>query len=199
MSKARRIEGAEAFAQELMKLCYGQGFNIATREDAFVPDSFCVWHRAEVIDFYDTLVLLVGGYMNHVESLWLSDSYNPEAEYIDLAKRVMDYMGTTKLFIEEGEGESTSKEWGTIRYVYNEVEYEDQMAAQKAWLDDLDKGERNGRVVPWLVCPECGRDVELRNFTNTCECGADYNFNGTRLAPRSQWGEETGENWQDCY
>ena len=45
----------------------------------------------------------------------------------------------------------------------------------------------------------CGRHVTLANFTNTCECGADYNSSGQALAPRSQWGEETGEHWTDCY
>ncbi len=45
----------------------------------------------------------------------------------------------------------------------------------------------------------CGREVVLANFTNTCECGADYNSSGQRLACRSQWGEETGEHWTDCY
>ena len=40
----------------------------------------------------------------------------------------------------------------------------------------------------------CGQDLECDGFTNTCPaCGADYNWNGQRLAPRSQWGEETGE------
>ena len=34
-------------------------------------------------------------------------------------------------------------------------------------------------------------------FTNTCLCGADYNMSGQRLAPRSQWGEETGETADD--
>lgn len=43
----------------------------------------------------------------------------------------------------------------------------------------------------------CGREVLLRGFTNTCECGADYNISGQRLAPRSQWGEETGESVAD--
>ena len=43
----------------------------------------------------------------------------------------------------------------------------------------------------------CGRKVWCEGFTNTCECGADYNWNGTRLAPRSQWGEETGETADD--
>ena len=40
----------------------------------------------------------------------------------------------------------------------------------------------------------CGQTLECDGFTNTCPvCGADYNWNGTRLAPREQWGEETGE------
>ena len=41
---------------------------------------------------------------------------------------------------------------------------------------------------------DCGREVYLHGFTNTCECGADYNMSGQRLAPREQWGEETGES-----
>ena len=40
---------------------------------------------------------------------------------------------------------------------------------------------------------QCGQEVELFSFTNTCKCGRDYNMSGQRLAPRSQWGEETGE------
>ncbi len=43
----------------------------------------------------------------------------------------------------------------------------------------------------------CGKEVSLSNFTNTCECGADYNSSGQLLAPRSQWGEETGETAAD--
>lgn len=45
----------------------------------------------------------------------------------------------------------------------------------------------------------CGREVELANFTNTCDCGVDYNSAGQQLADRSQWGEETGEHWSECY
>jgi hypothetical protein len=57
---------------------------------------------------------------------------------------------------------------------------------------------RNGRHEPAVgECEVCGRDVELRGFTNTCDCGADYNMSGQRLAPRSQWGEETGEHISD--
>ena len=44
---------------------------------------------------------------------------------------------------------------------------------------------------------ECGHKVELLEFTNTCVCGRDYSFGGSLLAPRSQWGMETGESHQD--
>jgi hypothetical protein len=43
----------------------------------------------------------------------------------------------------------------------------------------------------------CGGEVMLYGFTNTCNCGRDYNMNGQELAPRSQWGEETGESYSD--
>ena len=44
----------------------------------------------------------------------------------------------------------------------------------------------------------CSSHFELSGFTNTCpECSADYNWAGQRLAPREQWGEETGEHWAD--
>jgi hypothetical protein len=43
----------------------------------------------------------------------------------------------------------------------------------------------------------CGRNVECPAFTNTCECGRDYNWAGQLLAPRSQWGEDTGETAAD--
>jgi hypothetical protein len=42
-------------------------------------------------------------------------------------------------------------------------------------------------------CNHCGEEVILDRFTCTCECGVDYNGFGQELAPRSQWGEETGE------
>lgn len=43
----------------------------------------------------------------------------------------------------------------------------------------------------------CGELVELGGFTNTCSCGRDYNWSGTLLAPREQWGEDTGESVAD--
>lgn len=45
---------------------------------------------------------------------------------------------------------------------------------------------------------DCGAQVELAHFTNTCDrCGADYNSSGQRLASREFWGEETGEHPAD--
>jgi len=46
---------------------------------------------------------------------------------------------------------------------------------------------------------ECKLHVVLSNFTNTCDCGRDYNSGGQLLAAREQWGEETGEHWTECY
>jgi hypothetical protein len=44
----------------------------------------------------------------------------------------------------------------------------------------------------------CGEEVYLSGFTNTCDkCERDYNGSGQELAPRSQWGEETGESLAD--
>lgn len=49
---------------------------------------------------------------------------------------------------------------------------------------------------PMTITCQCGTKVECDGFTNTCpKCGADYNFAGQLLAPREQWGEETGEPW----
>tara|TARA_Y100000310_G_scaffold344035_2_gene454682 strand:- start:777 stop:1184 length:408 start_codon:yes stop_codon:yes gene_type:complete len=43
----------------------------------------------------------------------------------------------------------------------------------------------------------CGKEVTLSNYTNTCECGTDYSIAGQRLAPREQWGWDTGESVSD--
>jgi len=47
------------------------------------------------------------------------------------------------------------------------------------------------------LCNGCGEEVVLYGFTNTCECGLDYNSSGQQLAPRHFWGEETGEHYSD--
>lgn len=48
------------------------------------------------------------------------------------------------------------------------------------------------------LCNGCPREVVLHGFTNTCDCGIDYNGSGMQLASREQWGEETGEHWTEC-
>lgn len=46
-----------------------------------------------------------------------------------------------------------------------------------------------------IKCDRCAQVVVLADaWWNVCPtCGADYDGTGNRLAPRSQWGEETGE------
>lgn len=61
----------------------------------------------------------------------------------------------------------------------------------------LDRGVRARRWSyrePAVGRCSCGRHVVLDGFTCPCECGRDYNWAGQQLAPRSQWGEETGES-----
>jgi hypothetical protein len=66
---------------------------------------------------------------------------------------------------------------------------------------DTDAMQAQGVVVKSVlaITCDCGRELDCPSFTNTCDCGADYNWAGQRLAPRSQWGEETGEPWWECY
>lgn len=54
-----------------------------------------------------------------------------------------------------------------------------------------------GGTIPMVIECDCGRKLELWAFTNTCQCGKDYNQAGQHLAPRIQWGEETGETAAD--
>lgn len=52
------------------------------------------------------------------------------------------------------------------------------------------------RSVKVIKC-QCGATVVCEHFTNTCECGRDYNSNGDLLVARHLWGEETGEHPAD--
>lgn len=53
------------------------------------------------------------------------------------------------------------------------------------------------KVNPFIIC-ECGKEVVCSCFTNTCNCGLEYNFAGQLLSPRDKWGYETGECSCDC-
>lgn len=62
------------------------------------------------------------------------------------------------------------------------------------WFDVVKNGSRKCVEVKccgtWILCDS--------PFTNTCAtCEADYGMDGGRLAPRSQWGIETGETYGD--
>lgn len=50
---------------------------------------------------------------------------------------------------------------------------------------------------PMTITCVCGRKLTLHSsWANECDgCGTEYNGGGQRLAPRSQWGEETGERF----
>lgn len=50
-----------------------------------------------------------------------------------------------------------------------------------------------------IQCVDCKEKVFIsKAFVSTCGyCGTDYNAVGQKLAPRDQWGEETGENLFD--
>jgi uncharacterized CHY-type Zn-finger protein len=70
----------------------------------------------------------------------------------------------------------------------NDVEYE-----------GIEEDEHSYTEPAILKC-SCKRNVILDSFTNTCvNCESDYNMQGQLLADRSQWGEETGEHWSECY
>lgn len=71
-----------------------------------------------------------------------------------------------------------------------------QNSYRHAVAEYIDRGVRTvdeGYRQPSIGRCACGKEVELPSFTNTCECGREYNSSGQELAPRSQWGWDTGE------
>lgn len=60
--------------------------------------------------------------------------------------------------------------------------------------------DQPGKVIRILSC-QCGANFELVDwFEEQCPgCGRSYNGAGQELAPKSQWGEETGESLADIY
>jgi hypothetical protein len=61
----------------------------------------------------------------------------------------------------------------------------------------LKETNKMSREIRTINCKACNNPVELlSSWANQCDnCGAEYNGSGQRLAPREQWGEETGEDW----
>jgi len=74
------------------------------------------------------------------------------------------------------------------------------LACNDGTLDVIDHGilktERRWKEPAIGKCV-CGRTVSLEWFTNHCDCGRLYNWNGTELDDPSTWGEETGEHPAD--
>lgn len=75
----------------------------------------------------------------------------------------------------------------TLTYCLPET-HDAEVREDERWV----KAERVGRC-------HCGEEVYLDAFTNPCDCGADYDMSGNMLAPREQWGAETGEHWTECF
>lgn len=86
---------------------------------------------------------------------------------------------------------------GTLLPDAHEIARENFAACVLGRKDVVDRGilrhEHVRRLCAIGLCNRCENEVRLDGFTNSCACGADYNGAGQELAPRSQWGEETGE------
>ena len=74
--------------------------------------------------------------------------------------------------------------------------FEDTMVNSNYQYEGI-KESYNTWVEPGIIKCSCDRELILFGFTNTCDCGKDYNQSGQLLALRSQWGEETGESLGD--
>lgn len=78
----------------------------------------------------------------------------------------------------------------------NELKQFKDREEAEMWLErNNEKAHTTGsyKIYTYLKCPYCGEEVELSRFTNTCQCGIEYNNFGQELAPREDWGWETGE------
>lgn len=63
-------------------------------------------------------------------------------------------------------------------------------------VDYITEDWANGPITFPLVQCDCGGKVYCCNsWSNECDCGAEYNRGGQRLADRRYWGEETGETF----
>lgn len=56
-----------------------------------------------------------------------------------------------------------------------------------------------GNIIPGLMKCDCGIELEMDRpgADIHCDCGRSYTSSGQLLAPREQWGEETGESASD--
>lgn len=81
------------------------------------------------------------------------------------------------------------------------------MSARESWDPPGSRREaqvrghgRDTYEIHVLVITCCGQEITCDRWTNTCDrCWTDYGSNGFALAPRSQWGAETGESLADIF
>lgn len=139
------------------------------------------------------------------------------AEWIRHSERVL-HTERKREFAYEGYVRNGRSDWGFSFPVDENDEPCDRFGGEvnPAALDNWAKcltGEADGRKVidlgvqedswwvtePGLIKCGCGELVELNMvMTNTCdECDTDYNSSGQMLAPREQWGWDTGESVSD--
>lgn len=75
--------------------------------------------------------------------------------------------------------------------------YTDEIAeclSDPALMDGGVHHSLKARYTHGIILCSCGRQVHLtHHWENPCQCGAEYDEDGGTLAPRSLWGEETGE------
>jgi hypothetical protein len=85
------------------------------------------------------------------------------------------------------------------------LEYEEAKESlrmcQDGTLDVIDEGVvkyENSYWQPTVIKCDCGRELDMSDvMTNRCECGRFYNGCGQELAPPSQWGWDTGEEFDE--
>lgn len=88
-----------------------------------------------------------------------------------------------------------TRSWETPEKDGKPIEFESREEAEN-WMEKHHP-DAGFQCFDYTTCQYCGAKVYLSGFTNTCDCGADYNGFGELLAPRSQWGAETGETVSD--
>lgn len=93
---------------------------------------------------------------------------------------------------------------GTLHECKHKAGHENLLACLNGTYDVEDLGvvrHVNHQRIPAAIRCYCGAEVELWDaWCSTCDkCGRDYNGGGELLAPRHQWGEETGENLTEMW
>jgi len=132
-------------------------------------------------------------YVNLLEKIHqIQDSLRELSQLVDSARYHLDGL-ENETFLTDSEMETMWKEFS---------DFSKNIDAAKDFLFGVKErlvSRLNELDIPYpekgkLVTCGCGRNVWCDEFTNTCDvCLTDYNWAGQRLAPRSQWGEETGE------